>query len=58
MLKSLLMRRPSSRVSGVAPSQSSMDNIIGIMASFPLGTHKAIYGDTNQDARNEVSFSI
>ncbi|KAG1773337.1 hypothetical protein EV702DRAFT_1130283 [Suillus placidus] len=58
MLKSLFMRRLSSQVSGVTPSQASMDNIIGVMASFSLGTHEAIYGDTSQDARNEISFSI
>ncbi|KAG1859724.1 hypothetical protein F4604DRAFT_1159052 [Suillus subluteus] len=54
MLKSLLVRRQSSHVSRMA-SQASMDTVIGVMASFPLGTHEAIYGDTNQDARNEVA---
>lgn len=62
MLKGLLMRRQSSQVSGVAPSQASMDDDTGAMASSPvdsqLGTHEAIYGDTSQDAGDEVRFSI
>ncbi|KAG1873400.1 hypothetical protein C8R48DRAFT_694250 [Suillus tomentosus] len=58
MLKSLLMRRQSSQASGVLPSQASMDNDIGVMASFSLGSHEAIYGDTSQDARNGIIFSI
>ncbi|KAG1797027.1 uncharacterized protein HD556DRAFT_1306727 [Suillus plorans] len=58
MLKSLLMRRQSSQASGMVPSQVSMDNDIGVMASFPLSSHEAVYGDTSQDARNEIIFSI
>jgi protein-serine/threonine kinase len=62
MLKGLLMRRQSSQVSGVAPSQASMDDDTGAMASSPvesqLGNHEAIYGDTTQDAGDEVRFSI
>jgi len=58
MLKSLLMHKQSSKASGVVPSQASMDNVIGVMASLSLGSHEAIYGDTSQDARNEIIFSI
>ncbi|KAG1796996.1 Pkinase-domain-containing protein [Suillus plorans] len=62
MLKGLLMRRQSSQVSGVAPSQASMDDDTGATASSPVdsqtGTHEAIYGDTSQDAGDEVRFSI
>ncbi|KAG1745315.1 hypothetical protein EDB19DRAFT_1959446 [Suillus lakei] len=36
MLKGLLMRRQSSQVSGVAPSQASLDNDIGATASSPV----------------------
>ncbi|KAG2133805.1 Pkinase-domain-containing protein [Suillus bovinus] len=62
MLKGLLMRRQSSQVSGVAPSQASIDDDTGATASSPVDsqmcTHEAIYGDTSQDAGDEVRFSI
>jgi protein-serine/threonine kinase len=63
MLKGLLMRRQSSQVSGVSPSQVSMDDDNGAMASSPvesspLATNETIYGDTAQDAGDEVRFSI
>lgn len=62
MLKGLLMRRQSSQVSGVAPSQASMDDDTGATVSSPVdspsGIHEAIYGDTSQDAGDEVRFSI
>ncbi|KAG1750401.1 Pkinase-domain-containing protein [Suillus paluster] len=63
MLKGLLMRRQSSQVSGVAPSQASMDDDNGGMTSSPVdsspsGTHETVYGDTSQDAGDEVRFSI
>lgn len=62
MLKGLLMRRQSSQVSGVAPSQASMDDDTGATISSPVdspsGNNEAIYGDTSQDAGDEVRFSI
>lgn len=62
MLKGLLMRRQSSQVSGVAPSQASMDDDTGATISSPVdspsGINEAIYGDTSQDAGDEVRFSI
>lgn len=61
MLKGLLMRRQSSQVSGVAPSQMSVDDDNGASSpvdSSPSGTHEAVYGDTSQDAGDEVRFSI
>ncbi|KAG1730998.1 hypothetical protein EDB19DRAFT_1739283 [Suillus lakei] len=62
MLKGLLMRRQSSQVLGVAPSQASMDDDTGATASSPVdsssGTNEAVYGDTSQDAGDEVRFSI
>ncbi|KAG2137465.1 Pkinase-domain-containing protein [Suillus clintonianus] len=62
MLKGLLMRRQSSQVSGVAPSQVSMDDDSGVTASSPVdspsGTNETVYGDTSQDAGDEVRFSI
>ncbi|KAG1740574.1 hypothetical protein EDB19DRAFT_2039019 [Suillus lakei] len=58
----LLMRRQSSQVSGGAPSQESMDDDTYATASSPVdsssGTHEAVYGDTGQDAGDEVRFSI
>ncbi|KAF8127635.1 Pkinase-domain-containing protein [Boletus edulis] len=65
MLKGLLMRRQSSQVSGVASSQPSLslDDESAATAPSPVeptpsGVGEPVYGDTTQDAGDEVRFSI
>ncbi|KAF9234997.1 Pkinase-domain-containing protein [Melanogaster broomeanus] len=65
MLKGLLMRRQSSQVSGVASSQPSLslDDDSAAAASSPTEqspstTAEPVYGDSTQDAGDEVRFSI
>ncbi|KAF8837890.1 Pkinase-domain-containing protein [Paxillus ammoniavirescens] len=65
MLKGLLMRRQSSQVSGVAslqPSLSIDDENVATTSSpteqSPSGATEPVYGDTAQDAGDEVRFSV
>ncbi|KAI6119103.1 Pkinase-domain-containing protein [Pisolithus croceorrhizus] len=64
MLKGLLMRRQSSQVSGVAPTPPSLpaddENVTAAPSPVdqsPGGT-EPIYGDSSQDAGDEVRFSV
>ncbi|KAI6137667.1 hypothetical protein BKA82DRAFT_4279768 [Pisolithus tinctorius] len=65
MLKGLLMRRQSSQVSGVAPTPPSLsaddENITAAPSPVdqsPPGGVEPIYGDSTQDAGDEVRFSV
>lgn len=65
MLKGLLMRRQSSQVSGVAPTPPSLpaddENVTAAPSPVdqsPSGGAEPIYGDTSQDAGDEVRFSV
>ncbi|KIK93594.1 hypothetical protein PAXRUDRAFT_828808 [Paxillus rubicundulus Ve08.2h10] len=65
MLKGLLMRRQSSQVSGMAPLQPSLsiddENVASTSSpteQSPSGAGEPVYGDTAQDAGDEVRFSV
>ncbi|KAF9221803.1 Pkinase-domain-containing protein [Gyrodon lividus] len=65
MLKGLLMRRQSSQVSGVVSSQPSLSLDDENGAATPSPTEQSpssagepVYGDTTQDAGDEVRFSV
>ncbi|KAF7312140.1 Non-specific serine/threonine protein kinase [Mycena indigotica] len=63
MLRGLLMRRQSSQVSSAGPGSTSLDgddplNNSGILTSEPASLADTVYGESSEDAGDEVRFSV